>query len=174
MKSVVTELSGVIAIDGKEARRTKDAKKRPLHVVSAFSYECGLVMGQLACEEKSNEITAIPKLLEMLDIKGHIVTIDAMGTQKEIAEKIISKDADYIFSLKENQKNLYNDVKLYIDDIRKEKKILSSENYHRTINKGHGRFEVRECIISEEIDWIANKNDWNKWGWSYLLRSRKK
>ena len=160
MKSVVIELSGVIAIDGKEARRTKDAKKRPLHVVSAFSYECGLVMGQLACEEKSNEITAIPKLLEMLDIKGHIVTIDAMGTQKEIAEKIISKDADYIFSLKENQKNLYNDVKLYIDDIRKEKKILSSENYHRTINKGHGRFEVIECIISEEIDWIANKNDW--------------
>ena len=160
MKSVVTELSGVIAIDGKEARRTKDAKKRPLHVVSAFSYECGLVMGQLACEEKSNEITAIPKLLEMLDIKGRIVTIDAMGTQKEIAEKIISKDADYIFSLKENQKNLYNDVKLYIDDIRKEKKILSSENYHRTINKGHGRFEVIECIISEEIDWIANKNDW--------------
>lgn len=119
MKSVVIELSGVIAIDGKEARRTKDAKKRPLHVVSAFSYECGLVMGQLACEEKSNEITAIPKLLEMLDIKGRIVAIDAMETQKEIAEKIISKDADYIFSLKKNQKNLYNNVKLYIDDIRK-------------------------------------------------------
>ena len=73
MKSVVKELYGVVAIDGKQARRTKDAKKRPLHVVSAFSAEYGIVLGQLACEEKSNEITAIPKLLEMLEIKGCIV-----------------------------------------------------------------------------------------------------
>ena len=87
MRSVVSQLTGVVAIDGKEERRTKDASKRPLHVVSAFSHEYGLVMGQLTCEEKSNEITAIPKLLEMLDINGCIVTIDAMGTQKEIAEK---------------------------------------------------------------------------------------
>lgn len=87
MKSVIYELSGVIAIDGKQARRTKDAEKRPLHVVSEFAHECGLVIGQLACEEKSNEITAIPKLLNMLEINGCIVTIDAMGTQKEIAKK---------------------------------------------------------------------------------------
>lgn len=160
MKSVVNELSGVIAIDGKEARRTKDAKKRPLHVVSAFAHECGLVIGQLACEEKSNEITAIPKLLEMLEIKGCIVTIDAMGTQKEIAEKIIEKDADYILSLKENQKTLYDDVKLYIDDIRKDKKILDKHNYHKTVEKGHNRIEIRECIISEEIGWLHNKSDW--------------
>lgn len=111
-------------------------------------------------KKKGNEITAIPKLLEMLDIKGCIVTIDAMGTQKEIAEKIVSKEADYILSLKENQKTLYNDVKLYIDDIRKDKNILESENYHKTIDKGHGRFEIRECIISEEISWLHNKNDW--------------
>lgn len=83
MKSVVSTLAGVVSIDGKQARRAKDSTKRPLHVVSAFSYECGLVMGQLACEEKSNEITTIPKLLEMLEIKGCIVTIDAMGTQKD-------------------------------------------------------------------------------------------
>ena len=89
MKSVVKELYGVVAIDGKQARRTKDAKKRPLHVVSAFSVEYGVVLGQLACEEKSNEITAIPKLLKMLEIKGCIVTIDAMGTQTEIAKSII-------------------------------------------------------------------------------------
>ncbi len=104
MKSVVSNLTSVIAIDGKTARRTKDKAKRPLHVVSAFAHECGLVMGQLACEEKSNELTAIPKLLEMLEIQGCIVTIDAIGTQKDIAEKIISKDANYILSLKENQK----------------------------------------------------------------------
>ena len=96
MKSVTKELYGVVAIDGKQARRTKDAKKRPLHVVSAFSAEYGLVLGQLACEEKSNEITAIPKLLEILEIKGCIVTIDAMGTQTNIAKSIIDNGADYM------------------------------------------------------------------------------
>lgn len=160
MKSAVAELRGVIAIDGKQARRTKDAKKRPLHVVSAFSYECGLVMGQMACEEKSNEITAIPKLLEMLEIKGCIITIDAMGTQKEIAEKIIEKEAGYILALKENQKTLYNNVKLYMDEIKKEKETLESQNYCKTVEKGHGRIEIRECIISEEIRWLDNKQDW--------------
>ena len=124
MKSVVKEVYGVVAIDGKQARRTKDAKKKPLYVVSAFSAEYGLVIGQLACEEKSNEITAIPKLLEMLEIKGCIVTIDAMGTQTEIA------------------------------------KLLESENYYKTVEKGHGRIETRECIISEEISWLHNKSAW--------------
>ena len=100
MKNVVEQVTGVVAIDGKQARRTKDAKKAPLHVVSAFSAECGLVLGQLACEEKSNEITAIPKLLEMLELEGCIVTIDAMGTQTEIAKKITEKGADYIMRIK--------------------------------------------------------------------------
>lgn len=160
MKSVVSQLTGVVAIDGKEARRTKDASRRPLHVVSAFSHEYGLVMGQLACEEKSNEITAIPKLLEMLEINGCIVTIDAMGTQKEIAKKIIDKGADYILSLKENQKTLYNDVKLYIDDICKDTDVINSSSYHKTVEKGHGRIEVRKCVISEEIEWLRTKSDW--------------
>jgi predicted transposase YbfD/YdcC len=96
----------------------------------------------------------------MLEIKGCIVTIDAMGTQKEIAEKIISKEADYILSLKENQKTLYTDVKLYLDDIRNDKDVIESENYHKTVEKGHGRVESRVCVISEEIGWLHNKNDW--------------
>ena len=160
MKSVVKELYGVVAIDGKQARRTKDAKKRPLHIVSAFSAECGIVLGQLACEEKSNEITAIPKLLEMLEIKGCIVTIDAMGTQTEIAKSIIDNGGDYILALKENQKTLYNDVKLYLDDIYQEKRLIEAQNYYRTVEKGHGRIEIRECIISEEISWLHNKSAW--------------
>ena len=160
MKSVVSELTGVIAIDGKTARRTRDKAKRPLHVVSAFSHEYELVMGQIACDEKSNEITAIPKLLDMLEINGCIVTIDAMGTQKDIAEKIVSKNADYILSLKENQKTMYRDVKLYLDDIRKDKEILNSSNYHKAVEKGHGRIEKRTCVISEEIGWLNNKEDW--------------
>ena len=102
MRNVAENITGVVAVDGKQARRTKDGKKPPLHVVSAFSAECGLVLGQLACEEKSNEITAIPKLLDMLELNGWIVTIDAMGTQTEIAKKIGEKGADYILSLKES------------------------------------------------------------------------
>ena len=161
MKSVVSELTGVIAIDGKTARRTHDKTKRPLHVISAFSHECELVIGQLACEEKSNEITAIPKLLDMLEINGCIVTIDAMGTQKDIAEKIISKNADYILSLKENQKTLYRDVKLYLDDICKDKDVIDSSDYHKTVAKGHGRIESRTCVISEEIGWLNGKEEWS-------------
>ena len=160
MKSVARELFGVVAIDGKQARRTKDAKKRPLHVVSAFSAEYGVVLGQLACEEKSNEITAIPKLLKMLEIKGCIVTIDAMGTQTDIAEAIIKKEADYILALKENQKTMYNDVRFYFDEIYKEKKLLMPENYHKTVEKGHGRIETRECIISEDIGWLQKGAEW--------------
>ena len=91
MRNAVENVTGIVAIDGKQARRTKDARKPPLHVVSAFSAECSLVLGQLACGEKSNVITAIPKLLDMLELKGCIVTIDAMGTQTEIAKKIREK-----------------------------------------------------------------------------------
>ena len=160
MKNVVREVYGVVAIDRKQARRTKDTSKRPLHVVSAFSAEYGLILGQLACEEKSNEITAIPKLLEMLEIKGCIVTIDAMGTQTEIAKAITDKQAEYILALKENQKNLYNAVKLYFDDIYAEKKLLDEVNYSKAVDKGHGRIEIRECIISEEIGWLEQRNDW--------------
>lgn len=160
MKNVIIELRGVVAIDGKQARRTKDSQKKPLHVVSAFSDEYKLILGQLACEEKSNEITAIPALLEMLEIKGCIITIDAMGTQKEIAEKIISREADYILALKENQKTLYNEVKLFLDDIRNDEDVRGSSDYHKTVDKGHGRIEVRECIISYETGWLTHKSDW--------------
>lgn len=160
MKSVVTELTGVIAIDGKETRRTKDKKKKPLHVVSAFSYERGLVLGQLACDEKSNEITAIPKLLEMLEINGCIITIDAMGTQTEIAEEIVNRNADYILALKANQTSLYNDVKLFMDGIKKDHDIQNSDCYCYTIEKSHGRIEKRECFIHEEIGWITTKDRW--------------
>lgn len=91
MTNVVEQVTRVVAIDGKQAQRTKDAKKKPLHVVSAFSAECGLVLGQLTCEEKSNEITAIPKLLEMLEIRGCIVTIDAMGLKQRLRTKSSAK-----------------------------------------------------------------------------------
>ena len=161
MRNVVEHVTGVVAIDGKQARRTKDAKKPPLHVVSAFSAECSLVLGQLACEEKSNEITAIPKLLELLEIKGCIVTIDAMGTQREIAEKITEKGADYILSLKENQKTLYEDVRLFFEEYRKNPAGLDPTCRAVSHSQGHGRYESRTCYICEDIGWLENREKWS-------------
>ena len=161
MRNVVEHVTGVVAIDGKQARRTKDAKKPPLHVVSAFSAECSLVLGQLACEEKSNEITAIPKLLELLEIKGCIVTIDAMGTQREIAEKITEKGADYILSLKENQKTLYEDVRLFFEEYRKNPAGLDPTCRAVSRSQGHGRYESRTCYICEDIGWLENREKWS-------------
>lgn len=160
MQSVVKEVSGVIAIDGKQARRTKDSTQRPLHVVSAFSSEKRLVLGQLACEEKSNEITAIPKLLEMLEIKGCIVTIDAMGTQTEIAQKITDRGADYILALKANQAGLFGDVQLYMKDYIQTEGIKQTPFYHKTVDKDHGRAEIRECYICEDISWLDSRQKW--------------
>ena len=161
MKEAVESISGVVAVDGKQARRTKDAKKRALHVVSAFSAECGLVLGQLACEEKSNEITAIPKLLEQLELKGCIVTIDAMGTQSEIASAITNKGADYILSLKENQPGLYRDVKLYFEEYRRNTAGLPAACCTKSHSQGHGRFESRSCYVCEDISWLEGREKWS-------------
>lgn len=161
MRSVVENITGVVAIDGKQARRTKDAKKPPLHVVSAFSTECSLVLGQLACEEKSNEITAIPKLLEILEISGCIVTIDAMGTQTEIAKKITEKGADYILVLKENQKIFYEDVKLFFEEYQKNPSDFAPSCRATSHSQGHGRYENRTCYICEDIGWLHGREKWS-------------
>ncbi len=161
MRSVAENVTGVVAIDGKQARRTKDARKAPLHVVSAFSSECGLVLGQLACEEKSNEITAIPKLLEMLEINGCIVTIDAMGTQTEIAKKITEKGADYILALKENQKTFYEDVRLFFEEYRTNSAGLDPACCAVSHSQGHGRYESRTCYICEDIEWLEGREKWS-------------
>jgi len=160
MKAIAEHLTGVIAIDGKQARRTKDERQKPLHVVSAFSSERELVLGQIACEEKSNEITAIPALLKMLELKGCIVTIDAMGTQTEIASAIIDKEADYLLALKGNQHDTYEDVRLYFDDESTLRTIESTEKYAKTVTKGHGRIETRECYVCEEIQWLTTREKW--------------
>lgn len=172
MKSVVETAKGVVAIDGKQARRTKDAKKKPLHVVSAFASESRLVLGQLACEEKSNEITAIPKLLEMLEIKGCIVTIDAMGTQTEIASKITGKGGDYILAVKENQGTLHEDIKLFFDAYQKEARAKDRDGYACEYSQGHGRYERRECYICEEIDWLTNREKWSNLNGIGVIRCR--
>lgn len=160
MKIVIPSTRGVVAIDGKQARRTGDAQKRLLHVVSAFAQEFGLILGQLACDEKSNEITAIPQLLETLEIKGCIVTIDAMGTQTEIAKKIREKEADYILSLKSNQPNLYDDVKLFMDEYCMDPEAKNGDIYSYTLDNSHGRFEKRECFVCNDIGWLYHRGKW--------------
>ena len=144
----------VIAIDGKASRRSYDGEGEMLHMISAFATEARLVLGQEKVMDKSNEITAIPKLLDWLDIKKSIVTIDAMGCQYKIADKIIGKEGDYIFSLKGNQGNLSDDVKLYFE----EEASLEEIKYCEDCDKGHGRIEVRKCSVSQDVKWLILSN----------------
>lgn len=153
----------VIAIDGKTARGSFKTKSRKdaLHMVSAWSCGHGLVLGQQRVDSKSNEITAIPKLLDLLDIKGSTLTLDAMGCQHEIIDKIIQKGGDYVIALKGNQGTLHHDVKSWFQLAQQNKlKTLSSSHYEHT-DSGHGRIEVRSCLQLEiEHDWLTDAEKW--------------
>jgi len=157
--SSISELSKgqVIAIDGKTIRGAKSGgKKSPVHMVSAWADQNNLVLGQVRVNEKSNEITAIPVLLETLFIEGNIITIDAMGTQTNIADAIIENKADYILAVKENQKQLLEEIK---DEFKFSKNIETDT----AIDIGHGRIETRKCSLISEFQFIDNKdNKWNK------------
>lgn len=143
----------IISIDGKTVCGSRDAKTKAIHMVSAWANANQLVLGQVKTEEKSNEITAIPTLLEMLELKDCIVTIDAMGCQKDIAGKIITAQADYVFGLKGNQSGLLDDAKLYFDHTEVNVKTVTRE-------KGHGRIETREYFLKTDIGWLPQKSDW--------------
>src|SRR5208282_6018451 len=136
----------ILAVDGKTARRSHDRKKGlgALHSVSVWASEFGLSLGQVACAEKSNEITAIPELLRLVDIKGAIITIDAMGTQKAIAAQIVEGEADYVLALKGNQETLHQTVIDHIDE--QLEGDLAQAREHVTIEKGHGRKEMRTYL----------------------------
>lgn len=150
----------IICIDGKTMCSNGREEKKPSHVVSAWSKEDGFCLGQKAVEEKSNEITAIPELLEKLQIKGQIVTIDAMGTQREIAEKIRNKRADYVLALKGNQRTLYEEVKMYFEDQELCQEIQKRGNYKRTQEKAHGQIEIREYYQTVDISWLKARKEW--------------
>mgnify|MGYP001616888246 CR=1 FL=1 len=144
----------VIAIDGKSLRHSFDGDTKMLHVISAFATEARIVLGQEKVSEKSNEITAIPFMLKWLDVKGHIITIDAMGWQFKIANQIINKGGDYIFSLKGNQGDLSDDVMTYFDDDG----IINNSASHIDYDKGHGRVETRECWVVDDVDWLKKRH----------------
>ena len=152
----------VVAIDGKTLRRSFDtaSSKGAIHMVSAWACENGLVLGQVKTDEKSNEITAIPKLLDVLDISGCIVTIDAMGCQKKIAEKIIDEEGDYIFGLKGNQGTLNDDVRNFFQYAEGEKFKDIPHDYAETVDGDHGRIETRRVWCTSDTDWFQEKDLW--------------
>jgi predicted transposase YbfD/YdcC len=152
LRAQAAEATGVdkpiFAVDGKTLRRSHNRKKAlgALHSVSVWASEFGLSLGQVACAEKSNEITAIPELLRLVDIQGTIITIDAMGTQKAIAAQIVDSKADYVLALKGNQETLHQEVIDYIDEQAKNDFADVKARRHVTQEKGHGRQEIRSYI----------------------------
>jgi predicted transposase YbfD/YdcC len=155
-------IEGVVAVDGKTLRRSFDraGKRGALHMISAWSSSQKLVLGTSAVDEKSNEITAIPELLDLLAIKGAIVTIDAMGCQRNIAAKIIDKGADYVLGLKGNQGSLRTDVELLFDEqMARDFKYITTSKAKQT-DTGHGRIETREVFATADISWLKEHHNW--------------
>jgi predicted transposase YbfD/YdcC len=152
----------VIAIDGKTVRRSGDKKraKAAIHMVSAFAARQRLVLGQVKVAEKSNEIVAIPKLLEMMAIEGAIVTIDAMGCQREIAKKIIDKKADYVLALKGNQGSPRDDVEVFVAEQKANDFQDTTISRQQTVDGDHGRIETRTTTVIHDVAWLQQRHDW--------------
>ena len=144
----------VIAIDGKTVRRSYDEGKNKgaIHMISAWASQNRLVLGQRKVDDKSNEITALPELLKVLEINGCIVTIDAMGTQKAIAKQIIEQGGDYVLALKGNQGNLFEDVQQIFEQAQAQDFPGIEHDFHQTIDRGHGRIEKRRCWALGQVE----------------------
>ncbi len=147
----------IISVDGKALRHSFDraSSKAAIHMVSAFSDANEMVLGQLKVDDKSNEITAVPELLKLLVLEGAIVTTDALNCQKNIAKTIIERGADYVLALKENHPNLYADVELYFKTPKAECQSTDLE-----VEKDHGRLETRRYWMSNQIEWLESKSEW--------------
>jgi predicted transposase YbfD/YdcC len=153
----------IVAIDGKTARGAKntDQETSPIHIVSAWTSQNNLFLGQVKTNEKSNEITAIPELLDLLFVRGSIITIDAIGTQKDIARKIVKdREAQYVLALKQNQETLYKDVEDYFHFALGENFKDIEYQFIRTAEKGHGRIEIREYYLISDISWLEGRKEW--------------
>jgi predicted transposase YbfD/YdcC len=175
--TALSDLSGgeIVAIDGKTLRHSFDraASKKAIHMVSAWANRNRLVLGQVKVDDKSNEITAIPKLLKMLDLTGATVTINAMGCQKEIAQVITEQGADYVLALKKNHSHLYDDVTLFLDDAQATDFAEIDHDYHETVDGDHGRIETRRYWITSDIDWLGAKASWANLQSLGLVESRR-
>ena len=157
MQRFAEGLQAVVAIDGKTLRRSFDraAGKSPLHMIHAWSAEQHLLLGQVAVEGKSNEITTVPKLLELLALKGCIVTADALNCQRAIAAQVTERGGDYVLALKGNQASLYDDVRTFLYDPAR-----AAETTHTTVGGEHGRIETRTSLVSTDIAWLQDQHAW--------------
>lgn len=151
----------IISIDGKTLCGSTGEGKNPIHMVSAWAHEQQMVLGQLATDEKSNEITAVPNLLKVLDISGCIITADAMSCQKEIVCKIVSNNAEYVLGLKGNQANLHKDTIDYFSMAVSDKKLYPETQHTQTLDKGHGRVETRDYYLVNTLDWLESRDEWS-------------
>jgi predicted transposase YbfD/YdcC len=155
----------IVAIDGKQMRGSKDGflGKRAIYMVSAWAEANELVLGQRKVDEKSNEITAIPELLKILDISGCIITIDAIGTQTKIAKAIVDNGADYLLSVKENQGHLFEEISWLFEYDQQNNFKDAAYDYAKTTNKGHGRIEIRECWSISDPEYLQSLKGASKW-----------
>ena len=151
-----SEKTKQIAIDGKSLRGSKKYKERMRHLVSAFSCEGEILLGHVPTKDKSNEITVIPELLSWLDLNGALVSIDAMGCQYEIGNKIVEKGGDYLFALKENQPSLHDDV---VEAFKNSAKSIKEENSELLTEKGHGRIEQRQAFLITDTEWLKERHE---------------
>src|SRR5574340_153096 len=154
----------VIALDGKTLRHSFDTAsgQAALHLVSAWATENGVSLGQLKVEGHSNEITALPALLKLLDVSGCVVTIDAMGCQKELAKQVVEQGGDYVLGLKANQPHLQDEVQYFFREAQQLGFHDVPYHYHEQVDKGHGRLEIRRCWMVEQValEWLAREDQW--------------
>lgn len=156
------KLRKLLAIDGKTMRGNASSTQKAAHIVTAYNVSDGICFGQTMVHEKSNEITAVPKLLNLLSIKGMTVSADAMSTQVEIAKKIWEKGADYVLAVKENQPALYKDIKYYLDDPEFQSSAENTAVYFKTEEWAHSQWECREYYQTADVSWL-NKNHNDRW-----------
>jgi predicted transposase YbfD/YdcC len=173
VQAVHETIQGVVAIDGKTARRSHDhgKGKKALHLVSAWATENGVALGHVKTDDKSNEITAIPELLKLLQLKGCLVTIDAMGCQRDIAQAILDAGADYLLAVKGNQETLCEDVEQEFKEAQADHFAHMDCLYHETLDKGHGRIEKRQYWYTQDIEGLGTLERWPKLAGMVMCRA---
>ena len=149
----------IVSVDGKTICGSRDDNYSVIHMVSAWANKTGIVLGQQRVDEKSNEIPAVPQLLDLIDVQNCTITSDAMSCQKKTVQKIREKNCNYVICLKGNQETLHDDVKLYFETAEKEQEFYPLSKTS-TLDKGHGRIEKREYFLTTDIEWIENRDEW--------------
>lgn len=178
VNTIRTKLKDIIAIDGKQLRGSRQVKndQKAICVVSAWSTANEVVLGQRQCDEKSNEIAAIPELLQLLELQGCLVTIDAAGCQKENARLITKQKGDYLLALKENQGSLYEDVTTMFACAHRKEFIGIDADYAKQLSQGHGRIEIRECWVSDDesvLSFLRQRRSWSRLNSIVMIRSQR-